>query len=95
MTIQYTKYAVCVADLTAIMHTQNALPVLILLSGSIDRRETVKCEPRRVDGIGVVLDGSPEMIANAVTLLRDRFANNELRIWGSKSGNGGWRRITK
>lgn len=86
-------YAICLPDLTAIMQSPDALPVLLLLTPLIDQGQLVECEKRAIDGVGVLLNGRSERTGATVRVLRKRLAKNQLRVWQSKTGRKGWKRI--
>ena len=64
----------------------------LLLEPVVERR-VIECERQRLDGMALPLL-CDETRANAiVTLIRRRFHRNRFRIYQSKTGRGGWKRI--
>jgi hypothetical protein len=83
-------YAVNVADLAG----QDVDPFLkMLVSPVIASRITVACEHTRFDGIGVLLDCGSERAEAIVQLVRKKYKRYQVRLYRSKSGLGGWKRV--
>lgn len=60
-------------------------------------RETVECETGRFDGYGLRVqeDIDPERWGAIISLIRETWEIGKagLRIYESKTGNGGWKRV--
>ena len=64
----------------------------LLLEPVIEKR-VIECERQQWDGMALPIS-CDETRANAiVTLIRRRFHRNRFRIYQSKTGRGGWKRI--
>ena len=93
------RYAVNVADLTVLAQAQH--PVLEWMLRPILTRETQMCETKRVDSIAALVssDVPIEQWDAMFQIIRDGLGQwqglrkHELRIYQSKTGNGGWKRI--
>jgi hypothetical protein len=92
------KYAMNICDLTTL---KQEYPIICdFMVAPVLARDTVEVERGRVDGTGVLVNDIPATQWDAIVkVLRDglgRFPGyhkNLLRIYESKTGTGGWRRI--
>ncbi len=93
------KYAMNVADLITL---KQDYPIICdFMVAPVLTRETVDVEHGRVDGVGVLVQDtvSAEQWDAIVAMLRDGlgafpgYPRNLLRIYQSKTGRGGWKRI--
>lgn len=82
-------YAVNVADLTKYRDH----PVLKMTLFPQLTRNTVKCEPERIDGDGVLFSTPDKQAGAMIEVLRKKIAKHELRCYHSKTGKGGWERV--
>ena len=79
-------------NLTDWMTYKDDFELGLLLEPIVERR-VIECERQRLDGMALPLL-CDETRANAiVTLIRRRFHRNRFRIYQSKTGRGGWKRI--
>jgi hypothetical protein len=70
------------------------LPVQILFSGVVSEgSEIVEAEKGRVDGTAVLLDCDDERGEAIHFVLRKKFTKNLFRMYYSKTGEGGWKRV--
>jgi len=82
-------YAVNLADWTTY---KDDFELRWLLEPVVEKRYLC-CERERLDGMALPIS-CDETRANAiVTLIRRRFHRNRFRIYQSKTGRGGWKRI--
>jgi hypothetical protein len=84
------NYAINIADLTRF---KDDLALSFLLGPVLDREQPIYINSRRWDEVGARLDGDEERIQAVVALLRLKFKKHELRIYRSRTGHGGWKRI--
>lgn len=86
-------YAVNLADLANTPPSQD-IGVQLLLAPVISKKTPpVEVEKRRFDGIGVVLTCDEERASAIVEILRQKYKKYELRLYTSKTGAGGWKRV--
>ena len=84
------KYAINLADLTAWQQHRPNHPMLFLVRDKLGEGVDIDA---KVDGVAVVL-ACPEEQAQVITeLLRKNLKRHELRMYRSKTGNGGWKAI--
>ncbi len=93
------KYAMNVADLTTL---KQDYPIICdFMVAPVLTRETVEVERGRVDGVAVLVQDTipTEQWEAIVAVLRNGlgafpgYPRNLLRIYQSKTGRGGWKRI--
>jgi len=82
-------YAVNLADWTAY---KDDFELRWLLDPVVEQR-FLYCERERLDGMALPIT-CDETCANAImTIIRRKFHRNQFRIYQSKTGGGGWKRI--
>jgi hypothetical protein len=84
-------YAVNLADLTA---RKDDLCLKMLLVPVVDLdAPIVEVERDRFDGMGIKLNCTEGRGAAIVSILRQKFKRHKLRLYESKTGRKGWKRI--
>ena len=83
-------YAINVADLTA--HKDDFI-LQMLVGNYADRHNTVEAEPGQFAGVAVPLTCGDEQAAAIARVIRKHYKKHQLRVYESKTGKGGWRRI--
>ena len=84
------KYAINLADLTAWQKHKPCHPMLFLVRPHIGEPVDINTN---VDGAAVVLACPEEQAAAIVELLRKNLKRHELRMYRSKTGDGGWKAV--
>lgn len=82
------KYAVNVADLT-----KDLILARFAFAPVINNQAIVQAEKGRVDGGAVLMDCDSQRAESLLWLVRRKYHKNLLRIYRSKTGRGGWKRI--
>lgn len=82
------SYAVNLGDL---MFKGREIVSECLISPVCPSRTTVEVEPRRADGVGVLLECEEERARAIVEVLRIKFKSYELRCYRRERGR--WRRV--
>ncbi len=93
--------AINICDLTTFINPDGQLSFLQTLLGPVLTRETVEVEKGRIDGDAALIkeDILPERWDAIYTIIRDGVGErepihkNKLRIYQSRTGKGGWKRI--
>jgi len=89
------KYAVQLADVAVRAYNSTGIdPVLVLLRPVLTD-VMVKVKPDdMLDNTGILLDDSnPERLAAILQLLRMNVKHRDLRVYQSKTGKGGWKKM--
>jgi len=88
-------YAVNLADMTK--HKELLSPVMLLVRPVLDADSApIDCEGAKWDGIGVRVaqeHAESGRFSAIAEIIRKKTHKNYFRIYASKTGNGGWRRI--
>jgi len=92
--------AINLADLTHYIGPDTGLlsPLKLLLQ-PVTTDCTVRCEGNRFDGVAILVDTNPERWDAIYEIIRNGCGNlkpipkYKLRIYQSKTGRGGWKRI--
>lgn len=82
-------YAVNAADLTL---ADNAILAMFLIAPVCQNRTLVDAEPKRIDGMAVLLECGDERAEAIVHTVRLKRQKHELRIYQSKTGKN-WKRV--
>ena len=85
-------YAVNITDLCN-TEAGKDIGVALLLNPVMDREHPIKTERNRFDGMGVCLNCDKDRAKAIVELIRKRYKRYRLRIYYSKTGMGGWKRV--
>lgn len=84
-------YAVNIADFTG---QRDDWGLGLLLAPVIDERaQTVEINSKRFDAVGARLICDEERAEAITKLVRHRYKRHQLRLYYSKTGKGGWKRI--
>ena len=82
-------YAVNVADMTT---TDNAILAMFLIGPMCQRRTTINVEPKRIDGMAVLLECNDEKAQAMLRIVRLKRKKHEFRFYHSKTGKN-WKRV--
>ena len=93
--------AINICDLSTFTNPDGKLSFLQILLSPVMTRDVVKCEKGRIDGDALLVreDVSQERWDAIYSIIRDGLGKrepihkNKLRIYESKTGQGGWKRI--
>jgi len=64
-----------------------------LLLEPVVERQVIECERQRLDGMALPLLCDETRAKAIVTIIRRKFHRNLFRMYQSKTGRGGWKRI--
>lgn len=89
-----TKYAINISDWSDFLTNKSISPEARLLRPLISEEQVVKCE-NTLDGDAWIVNQeiTAERWEAVVSLLRKHHHRNEFRLYKSKSGKGGWKRV--
>lgn len=86
------KYAVNLADLTKFAQKGQLNPVMLLVR-PVMSRYPINLNGKRWDEVIVPLECGEERASSIVGVIRLKVKKFELRMYRSKNGVGGWKRI--
>jgi len=84
-------YAICLSDITNTPVGDDWGIQFLIKPVFTDR--VIDAVPRRFDGVAIVLDCDDERGAAIHQLIRQKYEKYQLRLFYSKTGNGGWKTI--
>lgn len=82
-------YAVDLAGLTTI-RVRGDFVLKMLLASVLDMTNPVECQPSKMAGVAVPFTCNDERAEAIILIIRQRYRHDELPIYHSRTGNGGW-----